>query len=159
VLARLLFLFVVIPLMELALLLLLAKTTGSLFTILMVLASGALGAYLMKQQGFAAWRRIRGDVSQGRVPAGSGLDGLLILIAGLLLLTPGVLTDVAGLSLLFPPVRRRYKAWLAGWFKSRFRVETFLPRDAKAPRSEVIDSYAVEGSRVETPDDSETPRS
>jgi UPF0716 protein FxsA len=143
---------------ELVLLLLLTEATNWKFTLLMVLSTGFLGAYLAKQQGFAAWRRIREDLSQGRMPAGPVLDGVLILVASALLLTPGVLTDVAGLTLLLPPVRRRYKAWLLEWAKSRFRVETFLSRGDAARRSEVIDSYVVNGSSRETTDEADEER-
>ncbi|MBW3599644.1 MAG: FxsA family protein, partial [Planctomycetes bacterium] len=123
-LARLLFLFIVVPLIELTLLLLLARVTTIEFTLLLVLATGALGALLARQQGLAAFRRIREDIRQGRAPAGSVVDAVLILIAGALLLTPGVLTDAFGLSLLCPPFRRRYKAWMLHWIHSRFRIRT-----------------------------------
>jgi UPF0716 protein FxsA len=153
VLARLLFLFVALPLLDLVFLLVLTEATSWKFTVLMVLSTGCLGAYLAKQQGFAAWRRIRQDLSQGRMPAAAALDGVLVLAASLLLLTPGVLSDLAGLSLLVPPIRRRYQEWLLHWFKSRFRVTAFFPRGDAAPRSDVIDSYVVKGSSRDVSDD------
>jgi UPF0716 protein FxsA len=151
--ARLLFLFVAIPLLELVFLILLKEATNWTFTLLVVLATGTLGAYLTRQQGLIAFRRIREDAARGRLPTAAALDAVMILIAGAMLLTPGVLTDIAGLSLLFPPVRRRYKAWLVDWLKSRFRVAS--PASGGGPI--VIDSYVVESERSDKRDDSSPP--
>jgi UPF0716 protein FxsA len=147
--ARLLFLFIAIPLLELVFLLLLTEATDWRFTIVLVLATGTLGAYLAKQQGLIAFRRIREDVSRGRLPTSAALDAVIVLFAGVMLLTPGVLTDIAGLSLLFPPVRRRYKEWLVQWLKSRFHVAA---PGVPAKTSVVIDSYVVDGRRAEADD-------
>jgi UPF0716 protein FxsA len=146
--ARLLFLFVAIPLMELVLLLLLTEATNWKFTMLVVLTTGALGAYLAKHQGLIAFRRIRDDISRGQLPTAAALDAVMILFAGVMLLTPGVLTDLAGLSLLIPPVRRRYKAWLVDWLKARFHVQTQTTGEGTKP-SIVIDSYVVDSAKSE----------
>ena len=145
-LARLLFLFIVVPLIELTLLLFMAKATSPTFTLLLVLATGFLGALLARQQGLAAFRRVREDLRQTRLPGDSVVDAVLILIAGALLLTPGVLTDAFGLSLLFPPTRRRYKAWLLDWFRRRFRIQTRSTGEGSG-RTKVIDSYVIEGTQ------------
>jgi UPF0716 protein FxsA len=142
--ARLLFLFVAVPFLELVFLILLTEATDWKFTILLVLATGTLGAFLAKQQGLIAFRRIREDLSRGRLPTAAALDAVMILIAGVMLLTPGVLTDIAGLSLLFPPVRRRYKEWLMQWLKSRFRLKPVQGGEGKP--SVVIDSYVVDSN-------------
>ena len=146
-LARLLFLFIVVPLIELTLLLLLAEVTNWQFTLLLVLATGFLGALLARQQGLAAFRRVREDLRQTRLPGDSVVDAVLILIAAALLLTPGVLTDAFGLSLLFPPTRRRYKAWLLDWFRRRFRIQTRSTGEGGGGRTKVIDSYVIEGTQ------------
>lgn len=148
--ARLLFLFIAIPLLELVFLILLTEVTDWRFTILLVLATGTLGAYLAKQQGLIAFRRIREDFARGRLPTAAALDAVMILFAGVMLLTPGVLTDIAGLSLLFPPVRRRYREWLVQWLKSRFPFQPVPSGDGKP--SVVIDSYVVDGNRSEQDD-------
>jgi hypothetical protein len=106
--------------------------------------------YLAKQQGLIAFRRIREDFARGRLPTAAALDAVMILFAGVMLLTPGVLTDIAGLSLLFPPVRRRYREWLVQWLKSRFPFQPVPSGDGKP--SVVIDSYVVDGNRSEQDD-------
>lgn len=103
---RLFLLFTVIPIVELYLLLVLGRYVGFLPTVGLVLFTGALGAWLARSQGLATWDEIRTQQAHGRLPAEALVDGLLILIAGAVLLTPGLLTDVAGFSLLVPQGRR-----------------------------------------------------
>lgn len=158
---RLLLLFIVVPLVELALLHYLAQVTSLWFTIGLVLVTGFVGTWLAKQQGWRVWNTIREELFSGRMPTQSMLDGVMILVAGALLLTPGILTDAFGLSLLIPFCRRLYKVRLTRWFRSRFRINTFssfgqhatdnrgfgdrrFDNSAQNPnRSEVIDSYVV----------------
>lgn len=155
--ARLLFLFVAFPLIDLVLLLLLAEATNWIFTVLLILATGLLGVCLAKNQGLAAIRRIRADVGQGRMPAAAVLDAALILLAAALLLAPGVLTDILGISLLVPTLRRRYRQGLVEWLQSRSRSQSTGQRESSGRRSEVIDSYVIEGTRETTRKDSQTP--
>ena len=103
---RLLLLFTAVPLLELALLLWIGRRVGLVATILLVLGTGVLGAWLAKSEGFKAFYRVREEMAAGRLPAEALLDGLLILIAGAVLLTPGLLTDLAGFALLTPFGRR-----------------------------------------------------
>ena len=118
-LARLLFLFIVVPLVELTLLLTIAKYTSVTFTLGMVLVTGVVGSILARSQGWAAYRRIHQEVAGGTLPKESLLDALMILVAGMLLVTPGVITDLFGLSLLIPPCRRLYRQWAANWIRRR----------------------------------------
>lgn len=115
--ARLLFVFVAIPLLELAILVWLGSRIGFLPTITIVLVTGALGALLARSQGGRILREIRAELGAGRVPAARLLDGLLILIGGISLLTPGLLSDVFGFALLLPPTRNRIKRWLRARFE------------------------------------------
>lgn len=108
--ARLLLLFVLVPLVELALLIRIGNWLGFWPTIGIVVATGALGALLAKSQGARVLGEIRADLTSGRVPAARLLDGLLILAGGIVLLTPGLLTDALGLMLLLPVTRNRLKA-------------------------------------------------
>jgi UPF0716 protein FxsA len=108
-LARLLLLFVLVPLIELAILIRIGTWLGFWPTIGLVIATGAIGAMLAKSQGGRVLRDIRGDLSAGRVPATRLLDGFLVLVGGIVLLTPGLLTDIAGLMLLLPFTRNRLK--------------------------------------------------
>lgn len=109
---RLLALFVLVPMVELALLVWMGSRVGFWPTIALVVLTGTAGALLMRGQGARAWRAIRDEMAAGRVPAAELLDGLLVLIGGVVLLTPGVLTDLAGIALLVPATRRRVRAAL-----------------------------------------------
>lgn len=145
VLPRLFLLFIVLPLIELVLLLQLAKWIDWWGTILVVVITGAIGISLARAQGFRTYRRIQAELAEGRMPADSLLDAMMILVAGALLLTPGVLTDAFGLSLLVPSCRRWYRVWLVRRFTGRFRVyqRGAPPPGFGAGHSEVIDSYVV----------------
>lgn len=118
-LALLFLLFVLLPFVELALLLLLADSTSWQWTLGLVIVTGVLGGLLAKSQGFRALERIRDDFAAGRIPAESLSDAAMILCAGCLLLTPGMLTDLFGLSLLLPPVRRFYLRRAGAWLRRR----------------------------------------
>jgi UPF0716 protein FxsA len=102
---RLLLLFIIVPLLELVLLVKLGSVIGVGPTILIVISTGALGAWLARRQGLGVLNRISDDFSAGRLPADALIEGLLILIAGALLLTPGLITDTVGFLLLVPRVR------------------------------------------------------
>lgn len=109
---KLLLLFVAVPLVELAILVKLGTLVGFWPTIALVLVTGTVGAWLARSQGIRVLRAIQAETAAGRMPAAHLLDGLLVLIGGIVLLTPGLLTDVAGLLLLFPPTRARFKGML-----------------------------------------------
>ena len=104
-LARLLLLFTVVPLIELVLLLYLAEKTSWQLSIGLVLVTGVVGALLAKLQGMMVWRRAGEQMARGEPPTDALIDGIMILAAGCLLITPGILSDVLGFSLLLPPVR------------------------------------------------------
>lgn len=104
---RLFIFFAAVPLLELYLLLAVGQRLGAAWTILVVLLTAALGAYLSKSQGLKTLERMRESLRRGQVPATELVEGALILLAGAFLLTPGFLTDAVGFSLLMPPVRRR----------------------------------------------------
>jgi UPF0716 protein FxsA len=112
-LTRLLALFVFVPIVELALLIRIGQWLGLLPTVLMVVVTGVVGAMLARREGLRTVNRMRQELSGGRFPVGRMLDGALILFAGGLLLTPGVLTDVVGLALLAPLSRGWVKRLLA----------------------------------------------
>jgi UPF0716 protein FxsA len=97
--------FIVVPLAELAVIIAVGHAIGLLPTLLLLLAVSVAGAWLAKRQGLAAWRRFQLALAEGRMPTQEVADGAMILLAGALLLTPGFLTDVAGVVLLLPPTR------------------------------------------------------
>jgi UPF0716 protein FxsA len=103
---RLLLLFTTVPLIELSLLLWIGRWVGVAPTVALVLGTGFLGAWLARREGLRTLAQVQQEMAAGRLPAASLLDGLLILIAGAVLLTPGLLTDLAGFALLTPAVRR-----------------------------------------------------
>ena len=146
VLLKLFLLFVVLPLVELTLLLLLADATDWWVALLLVIATGLLGAWLSQRQGWRTWVRIRQELVQGRMPADALFDGVLILIAGILLLTPGLLSDLVGISLLVPVCRRFYKARLTEWFKRKYLPPGMGGKAAASndQPARVIESYVVE---------------
>ena len=109
---RLLLLFTLIPLAELYILIEIGSRFGALTTIVIIIGTGILGAYLAKQQGFQVWLKIQGEIGQGKFPANELLDGLLLLIAGVVLLTPGLLTDLMGFIILFPVTRQHIREWV-----------------------------------------------
>ncbi len=106
-------LFIVVPLLELAVIIEVGREIGVGPTIAILIADSVLGSLLMRAQGRAAWRRFSAATRQGRPPAREVLDGALIIAGGALLLTPGFLTDVLGLALLLPPTRAVIRRILA----------------------------------------------
>jgi UPF0716 protein FxsA len=105
---QILFLVVlIIPFAEIYLLLQVGSIIGALPTILLVVFTAALGAWLLRLQGFATFRRFQENLAQGVIPAYEMIEGPIILLGGLLLLTPGFITDVLGLACLIPSLRKK----------------------------------------------------
>ena len=122
VLFRLLLLFTVIPLTELWLLLWLAGRTSWQFTICLVIFTGVLGAWLARREGLRCLQTIHQRLERGELPTDSLMDGMMILLAGAVLITPGVLTDLLGFLLLIPQFRRLARGWVARRIKARMFV-------------------------------------
>jgi UPF0716 protein FxsA len=108
----LVFLIIVIPALEIGFLLLSGKTIGVLPTILLIVLTGVVGAWLAKKQGIEALRKAQQQMQYGQIPNEAILDGICILVGGLLLLTPGFITDMTGFLLLFPISRNKIKPLL-----------------------------------------------
>jgi UPF0716 protein FxsA len=106
VLGRLFLLFTLVPLVELYLLVSIGGWMGVAPTIALVAVTGILGAWLAKREGRKALASYREALTQGRMPEDGIVSGLLILVGGVLLIAPGVLTDLTGLALMIPPIRR-----------------------------------------------------
>ena len=103
---RLAMLFILVPLVELYLLIQVGSIVGVEVTIGIVVVTGLVGAWLARFQGLKVLHEIRASLSVGEMPADALIDGLLILVAGAVLLTPGLLTDALGFGLLIPRGRR-----------------------------------------------------
>ena len=144
-LARLFLFFTIVPLIELLVLIPMGQQIGLWPTIAIVVVTAALGAVLGKRQGLQAWNRIRTDLATGRMPGDSLLDGLAVLLACTLLITPGVLTDITGLLLLTPFARRPLKAWAKSQFTNMLQNPNVTVIDvahfnaSRATESSVID--------------------
>ena len=112
---RLFLLFTIVPVVELALLIQIGGLLGLGPTLLLVMGTGFAGAWLARREGLRAWLAVRDELQGGALPGESLVHALLILAAGVVLITPGVLTDIAGILLLIPPVRGRLIARVRNW--------------------------------------------
>lgn len=115
--AKLLLIFIGIPLLELMLLIELGREIGFWPTIFLVIATGIFGAALARSQGMWIWMEIQHELQMGNMPADKLVDGLLILIGGIVLLTPGLLTDIFGFILLIPVTRNMFKNAISKKFR------------------------------------------
>ena len=112
--------FTIIPIIEIFLLIEIGSMFGALTAVTLVILTGFLGAFLARMQGLQTLYRIQESLREGRMPSGELLDALLIVIAGLVLLTPGFLTDSAGFLLLIPATRNFIKYWLRRQIELRY---------------------------------------
>lgn len=108
--------FLVVPVIELYLFVQVADAIGFGSTLFWIIAVSVIGAWLVKHEGLGALRRANAQAARGEIPTDELINGILILFAGALMLTPGFLTDTVGLLMLFPPTR----AVLRGGVKRRF---------------------------------------
>ncbi len=109
---KLLLLFILVPAVELALLIEVGRHIGTLATLALIACTGALGAFLARRQGLRTLQQVRSELSAGGLPAGPIVDGVIILLAAALLLTPGILTDALGFLCLAPAFRTVVKKTL-----------------------------------------------
>lgn len=115
---RLLLLFIGIPLVEILILIRLGEIMGFWPTVWLVIGTGILGAWLARLYGWTLWMEVQQELQRGRMPADKMVDGLLILVGGIVLLTPGLLTDITGFLLLIPASRKLIKHWLKKKFEA-----------------------------------------
>ncbi len=105
-------LFLAIPVLEIYLLIKVGGLIGAMPTVLAVIGTAVLGAYLLRLQGISTLRRVQETLQRGELPAVEMFEGVILLIAGALLLTPGFFTDTLGFLALVPGLRRRFVVWL-----------------------------------------------
>ena len=115
--------FTIIPVVEIYLLIQIGSLFGVFTSISLVVFTGFIGAYLARIQGLQTLFRIQESMREGRLPSRELLDALLIGVAGLVLLTPGFLTDTVGFVLLIPRTRNVIKSWLQGKIKTQHMPE------------------------------------
>jgi UPF0716 protein FxsA len=116
---------IIIPACEIGILLFSGKTIGIIPTILLIIATGIAGAWLAKKQGLEAIRKVQQEMSFGNIPGESIIDGLCILVGGLLLLSPGFVTDLTGFILLVPSTRKFVKPLLQKAISKRIDQNRF----------------------------------
>ncbi|MGW8220663.1 MAG: FxsA family protein [Syntrophobacteria bacterium] len=104
--------FTLVPFIEIYLLIKIGGQVGAFNTILIVILTGLLGASLARLEGIKTMTKVRDSLNRGDLPAEEMLDAMLIFVAGVVLLTPGFLTDLTGLALLVPKLRFWFKRWL-----------------------------------------------
>ncbi len=121
---RLFLLFTCIPLVELYLLLRIGSVIGAVNTILLVIGTGVLGAYLAQQEGLRTLEKIRTLAARGEMPGEPLIDAMLILVAGFVLITPGILTDLLGFLMLIPVTRAPIRGWIKGQMERRFSASS-----------------------------------
>lgn len=102
----LILIFILVPSLELYLLIKLGGVIGAGWTLLLVLVTAILGGLLLQQQGLSTWARAQKSLSHGEIPATEMFEGVILLVGGVLLLTPGLLTDAVGLLCLLPFSRK-----------------------------------------------------
>ena len=126
-------LFLVVPFVEIYLLVEIGARIGAPWTILLVVMTAIVGAWLVRVQGLATWRRFQASLARNELPATALVEGLCLLVAGALLLTPGFFTDAVGFACLIPPFRRvlirrflRRSIW-------KVRQDPAQPRDSSEP--------------------------
>ncbi len=119
--AWLLLLFVIVPAVELGLLIQIGRLVGTLPTLGLIVLTGVLGASLARWQGLSVVRQVQAEMDDGRIPAGPVVDGIIILVAGAVLMTPGLLTDLFGFFCLVPVGRRLLKGYLKRWLERAVR--------------------------------------
>ena len=118
-LVRLFILFAVVPAIEIYLIIKAGQLIGPLPTVLLLLAISLAGAWLVRSQGFLILRRIQSELAEGRLPAAELLDGAMVLVGGVLLLTPGFFTDLLGILFLIPFTRVVIKQIVRRWLQQR----------------------------------------
>lgn len=124
ILGRLALLFVIVPLLELALLIQLGQVVGFWPTIGLVVLTGVTGAWLARVEGLRTLWKLREDLARGRLPGQAIMDGVAILMGGAFLLTPGIITDLFGFTLLLPPTRRALQRRVKRALEERVRDGT-----------------------------------
>lgn len=122
---RLLFplIFIAVPLAEITLFVIVGGQIGVFMTIGLVILTAVIGTILLRLQGFAVLSQLRRSLDQGQMPVGAVIDGAFLLVAGILLLTPGFFTDTIGFTLFIPAVRQRIARWIGRYIRTHVEVQ------------------------------------
>jgi UPF0716 protein FxsA len=150
----LVFIFIVVPIIELAVIIQVGEAIGVWWTIALLLFDSLLGAWLLRHQGSAAWQRFNTALAERRAPTREVLDGVLIIFGGALLITPGFISDIFGILLLAPPSRALVRRWLvrrvaSGKMRVAFGPGSRGPRGPGGPGFAGGPAYDVDGTAHE----------
>jgi UPF0716 protein FxsA len=118
---------VIVPIVEITVFVNVASAIGGWNALGLLIVVSIVGAWLVRHEGFVVLGRIRRQLDSGRVPGAELVDGLVLLVAGVLMLTPGFVTDAVGLVLVFPPTRILVRRGLLRRFRTRVEVFGFGP--------------------------------
>jgi UPF0716 protein FxsA len=148
--------FIVVPIAEIYVIIQVGEAIGLVPTIILLLLDAVLGSMLLRHQGRAAWIRFNRALAEGRLPHKEVFDGILVIMGGALLLTPGFLTDIVGLVFLIPPTRAVIRAISARFVRRRLAlgeaVWSFGP-GRRPPRSRPAPGGPSTPPREPRPDD------
>jgi UPF0716 protein FxsA len=159
VLARLFVLFTTVTLTEVYLLTVLGQWLGVLGTVALVFLTGAVGAWLARREGTRVLRAWQESLARGEMPEDGIVGSLLVLVGGVLLVTPGVLTDAFGLGMMIPPLRRQVAGWVRAYLEKRvesgelkfeMNVGGFAWQGGRGPRVDGVIDTDAEEVEVET---------
>jgi len=154
--ALLVILFIVVPIAELFVIIKVGELIGVWPTLALLLADALLGSLLLRYQGRGAWRRFNQALAERRFPGKEVADGVLIVIGGTLLLTPGFLSDIVGLFLLIPPTRAISRRLLRAVTVSRFTIVGMPGRGAGPGPQGGTRPYDFDATAEEVPDNGES---
>jgi len=121
IISKLIPLFIIVPLAELAILIQLGRWIGVWDTIWLCIITAIAGGFLVQLEGLKVWLKLHVELIQGKMPTDQLIDGVLILTGGIMLLVPGIITDLIGLTLLLPFTRFLYRGWLKKKYEKRVR--------------------------------------
>jgi UPF0716 protein FxsA len=144
-------LFIVVPIAELAVLIQVGQLIGVWWTIAILIADALLGSFLLRTQSRAAWRRFNEAINQGRVPHREVVDGVLVIFGGVLLLTPGFITDIFGVLFLFPPTRILLRGLLVR--RGALKLVGTMPGAASPTNGRMRHPDDIEGHAVDVDSD------
>jgi UPF0716 protein FxsA len=144
-------LFIIVPIAELAVLIQVGQLIGVWWTVAILIATALLGSFLLRTQSRAAWQRFNDTVTAGQIPHKEVVDGVLVIFGGVLLLTPGFITDIFGLLFLFPPTRILLRGLLVR--RGALALVGAMPGAAKAPNGRMRHPDDIEGHAVDVDSD------
>ncbi len=135
--------FVVVPLVEIWTIIQVGQVVGPWWTILLLLGAGVVGSWLVKREGGRAWTSLQQALQQGRMPHREIADGVLILIGGTLMITPGFLSDVLGVLMILPVTRPVGRTLLAGFIGRRLSAAAYTTAPRR-PTGDVVQGEVVD---------------